>query len=47
MQRYENSLLQGSAKLDNETHAVEAKLARFTAQLAMVCAQRGDAAMQQ
>ena len=46
MHRYEGELLDESAKLDNDTRAVEFKLARFTQQLAM-CAQRGDAVMQQ
>lgn len=46
MQSYEYQMLQESSKCDYDTHAVEAKLARFTQQLVM-CAQRGDAPMQQ
>lgn len=46
MQRYEVTLLNESVNLENDTSAVEFKLARFAHQLAM-CAGRGDASMQQ
>ena len=46
MQRYEVELLNHSAKLDNDTRAVEYKLERFAHQLAM-CARRDEAVMQQ